>query len=1389
MSLTVLHPAPEPARYHLSRAGLIGLFEYEEETFEFERGKLLLRGPNGSGKSKALELILPLLLDGELRPERLDPFGGQGRSMRWNLLGEEDSGSATGAGYSWLELSRTDETGRRHWVTLVLGVSANRNERDVRSWFALIEASQAPGEELRGHRIGVNAALTRERAPISRSALAELCGEVIDSAATYRAEVNEALFGLPEERYEAIVRLLLSLRKPQLSKTLDPRELSARLTEALPELDRDSVMRVSTRLDQLDRIRREASELVEVLGAVRGFTGTYRDWARAALRERGATLKGAADRREGSEQAVAEARGEAEAAATHRSELAEQQGRLDTELAAARAACEELRASEGWQQAERLDELRRLAEAAETELAARERALERGRSDREEAEAALEDASAAHEGQRRDLEGALGEADRLAEQAGIAEHAAIVEGLGAEGDEAEQRDPAAVGALLVERSEARERQLDRLEELRRELHRAEGELVRARERFEAAEATQRERQAERAAAVERLADERAALLEAFEAWRSGLSVLALDDELSERVETALAAAGEHDAPDGRRLAGEHGSRIEQGLREERARSLAERAGIAAEREPLVAERESLEAEQDPVPRMLHFRSAEREGREGAPLWSLVDFDEDLSPVDRAGIEGALEGAGLLDAWITPEGEALDVDDATLVAVGGRAGKSGRTLADALTPVPEGPVSAGVVTSILGLIGLSSANPTGAGSEAEVPGADDGEATDEPDFAADAWVTTGGRFGLGPLSGRRQLERARFIGARARAANRARRLEEVNAEVARLDALLTGLDDGIESLDSRLGSLAEELEAFPDSTLAVRAHAFLQGAQREERAAAERTAGEQRSMEDRASARELARSEAQLHSGEQRLPGPDDGAAIDALAKALGRYRERVGELVHAATLLDERDRAAADARRRTDRAGEDLATAEARHADAQRSAGERRAAHEQARAAVGESVEQLRARLAERTEAAERAEAELRSLRDEREQAAARAARAEAEVDVRERALAEAAAELARALEGLARLSELGAWELALAEDAPDDHAEASGWPVERALEALASVPRERLATRRGLETLIEDVDRGADELRHRLAASEFEVLRRRVPEDPALTRVEVRHGGQSRPIAALEGWLDGELAAREQTIADGDRKLFESFLVGGLADELRERITEAGRLVATMNQTLAGCETSSGMSIELEWQPHEHEHAALREVTKLLRRDVALLHDADRARLVEFLRRRIEEARESLEHGSTSEHVMAALDYRAWHEFRVIQIKDGHRERLTKRRHQRGSGGEKAVALHLPLFAAAAAQFSAAESHAPRLILLDEALAGIDEKMRAQLLGLLERFDLDFVLTSHELWGCYPEVSALGIYHLHREPGLPGVASAHFRWDGERRVEVERAA
>ena len=72
--------------------------------------------------------------------------------------------------------------------------------------------------------------------------------------------------------------------------------------------------------------------------------------------------------------------------------------------------------------------------------------------------------------------------------------------------------------------------------------------------------------------------------------------------------------------------------------------------------------------------------------------------------------------------------------------------------------------------------------------------------------------------------------------------------------------------------------------------------------------------------------------------------------------------------------------------------------------------------------------------------------------------------------------------------------------------------------------------------------------------------------------------------------------------------------------------------------------------------------------------------------------------------------------------------------------------RHQ--LGGEKAIALTIPQFAAAAAHYKSAAPTAPRLILLDEAFVGIDKRMRGHCMALLHAFDLDFVMTSESEWG-----------------------------------------
>lgn len=97
-----------------------------------------------------------------------------------------------------------------------------------------------------------------------------------------------------------------------------------------------------------------------------------------------------------------------------------------------------------------------------------------------------------------------------------------------------------------------------------------------------------------------------------------------------------------------------------------------------------------------------------------------------------------------------------------------------------------------------------------------------------------------------------------------------------------------------------------------------------------------------------------------------------------------------------------------------------------------------------------------------------------------------------------------------------------------------------------------------------------------------------------------------------------------------------------------------------------------------------------------------------------------------------------------------------------------------------------VPLFAAAASHYaSATNPHAPRLVLLDEAFAGVDDRSRANYLGLLAEFDLDVVMTSEREWATYPEIPGIAIANLFRLPGTDAVHVEHWTWDGAHRERV----
>ncbi len=71
-----------------------------------------------------MQSVVPLLLDGNMSPERLDPFGSRDRKMSSYLL-EEDDGREERTGYLYLEFKRKET---ENYLTIGMGIRAEKGK-------------------------------------------------------------------------------------------------------------------------------------------------------------------------------------------------------------------------------------------------------------------------------------------------------------------------------------------------------------------------------------------------------------------------------------------------------------------------------------------------------------------------------------------------------------------------------------------------------------------------------------------------------------------------------------------------------------------------------------------------------------------------------------------------------------------------------------------------------------------------------------------------------------------------------------------------------------------------------------------------------------------------------------------------------------------------------------------------------------------------------------------------------------------------------------------------------------------------------------------------------------------------------------------------------------
>ncbi|MCW2929523.1 MAG: chromosome segregation protein, partial [Actinomycetia bacterium] len=864
-------------RFRPTRAGIINLWDYVDEEFAFADGRLALRGHNGSGKTKALEVLFPFTLDGVADSRRLDPFSGENRTMKSNLLYR---GQDSEYGYVWMEFARADNSEKNDsTVTLVIGMRAHRNRDGVKMSFYVT-----------GRRLGVDfGLLSADSRPLTERQLrAVLEPDAYRRTATeYRDLVDARLFGLGRERYAQLLDLLLALRRPLLAKDLDPGKVSDTLTAGLSPVDDDLVQQAARDFENLAAVQQLFDDLTVAHAAVQEFHrhyGTYlRQHARFHLDRVHARLAAAA----GHAQAIATAAtGHKRALAAERSAESEREARR-AEGEQLQGRLQGLKNSDEYKAQGRIEDKRGEVISRAREVAAQRTRLEHdsGRI-RQEREAARKlerrAAQARAAGQRRAAE--LADAGA---RSGIAD-----DGFGPvdSGDELLTTARARVAARRDDVGEIR-RLLQSVRDAKARREHLESDLSR-KEAANDEQADNSKKMAERLArAREQASTELAAWTTRWapsaalkRAWVDILipqpdsapelpgHVISRDDAqaLAEALE-AIGAPGATGLPEvyAARTAERHEAvittraNLETGLR-------AQRAHLGA----LRAERDAIAAEKDDAPPRNDLRTASRDGRPGAPLWQLVRFRDDVDGDRAAAIEGALYGAGLLTAWLHPDPaltqEALRAAEADGYLVAARP-VAGPTLADVLVPEEQQSVPAAVITGVLRSVGLAADELGQAGDGGTV------------------WISEKAQFSYGPHVGARPKPAPEFIGATNRASRRRARLaaqdELIATAAGRERELAARLTAAAGLLDDFARARGELPAARPIATAAeaVSRHAALLARARADVTQA-RTALDGCIAELDARTRQLRQAAA-----ERRMP--TDTEQVDAIARAAAEFEE------------------------------------------------------------------------------------------------------------------------------------------------------------------------------------------------------------------------------------------------------------------------------------------------------------------------------------------------------------------------------------------------------------------------------------------------------------------------------------------------------------------
>jgi hypothetical protein len=1216
------------------------------------------------------------------------------------------------------------------------------------------------------------------------------------SGTAYREEIARTLFGTDLAWLDQVNRILRVVRTPQIGNRLDLRFLTTAFRLALPPVAEDEINQLADGWDQLQRLRVELDTTEQALTIVSEFTRQqWRQWADAVIR---AAADPVAAITSTLTQITREEKNAADAVQSIAAEAAALGKRIDAEEQASQIAVAQrdtLRDSQAYEDARTATaNAQQLAERADD--AARRAAHSQSRAD--EAEQAIGPAESRDAAARENLD----EAERAV--------------VSAAGNVAAHADPAGLvdftARFLPDRDTERLRQAARLRSAAAtEARRRIAAQAKAAAVFEAAAAKSREAQ-DRASLAADLAAEReravetaiTVLAELLTSWAHGLderirppaerladwTSLVSDLTAVEVPAPVLAAAvGRDHLGPARRPLDRRQAELEQLLTENDRERTAVEAGLA-----------EVEAERDPQPRDPEFwQRRERSGSAGAPLWRLIETDQ--RDAAAAQLEAALDAAGLLQAWVTPDGAYVsDRDGSDVIWTAGSAPVP-RSLLDILRPADDAGQLTGVVGALLGSVGY--------GEELA-------------DLGGGTTITADGRWRHGELTGfaAPRPEGARLLGAAARAADRARRIAVLQDRLEELALAAQDLAAEQAAVEELLGAIELAAEQLPGDSAVVSAVLRARDAARDAETLAEESALAVAAARTAQSAADDAAAAVAAHCDEHDLPRTSE--EMEAVQAALAGYQSAISALISAIGLLQPLRQAA-------DQAAENAAHIRAAHASAAEDAStdrdtalNLRTKADAAKAALGKEAQEILEEVRRLSRLIDDTARALKQLVKEQADLTVRKAKADATLEQVEARREQAEEDRRRYVSRWLGCVDSGLPRLRGLADPTARHVTAALESV-RAARAKISIrdwPDDPEAAGRRVQTLWLRMTEAVALLRSKLETLSGRTVRTVTPGDgdedfPGAVQVVVDSSGAALAPPEAVATLSALLQRLRTDYDEELTKTINELLGSTFIEHLRDRLTEAEQLRADINAKLAQNPTSvSGLTLRLIRVPAAEERSA-NDVLAALERDFSLLPETTQDQLRSFLAGRVNAAQEEARAAGDPDwrsRLAEILDYRRWFElrmeYRTPYSTGGNRPPGPPRptRGNRASGengagggwrpldrgdhgllsqGAKVVTLMQPFIAALHAMYDQS-GVGPRMIWLDEAFGGVDSANKTAMFRLLLSCDLDWLIAGPGIIANSSAVPLASIYEVRRAPlPLPGVSLELAVWTGKELTHI----